>query len=163
MTTAVAIQTNFDLARFRSIPALLRAHAAPKVVILSIVYSYRDRCRCPRVPTSSPVQLQIGQTTVFSLLGTVAVLAAAYTSFLRALSRYSGTKTRVLFFDALIHSIFEGSFLWNCLFVHAPYDSYSPSAFLPQRALLGSARPHVRRSVRNGAVFQAVAGIYQGR
>jgi hypothetical protein len=83
--------------------------------------------------TSEPATaaaVQIDQTTVFSLLGIVAVLAAAYTLSLRALPVHSSTKTRVLFvwhlFDALIHFIFEGSFLWNCFFVSAPY--YHPSS-----------------------------------
>ena len=87
------------------------------------------------MPTSppAPVQMQIiDQTTVFSLLGTVAVLAAAYGLSLHALPRHTRTKARVLFiwhiFDALIHFIFEGSFLWNCFFVHSPYDPSSPSS-----------------------------------
>ena len=92
----------------------------------------------------APEQMQIDQTTVFSLLGTAAVLAAAYALSLRALPRYTSTtstKARILFiwhiFDALIHFIFEGSFLWNCFFVHAPSASASsssissPSEFLP--------------------------------
>ena len=96
-------------------------------------------------PTPAPALVQtqiIDQTTIFSLLGTVAVLAAAYGFSLRVLPRHSRTKARILFiwhvFDALIHFIFEGSFLWNCFFVHAPYDpssssssSSSPSEFLP--------------------------------
>ena len=87
------------------------------------------------MPTSppAPVQMQIiDQTTVFSLLGTVAVLAAAYGLSLHALPPHTRTKARVLFiwhiFDALIHFIFEGSFLWNCFFVHAPYDPSSSSS-----------------------------------
>jgi len=86
------------------------------------------------MPTSSPA-LQVDQTTVFSLLGTVAVLATAYGFSLRVLPRHSGTTARVLFvwhlFDGLIHLIFEGSFLWNCFFVHAPYNPSAPSEFLP--------------------------------
>jgi hypothetical protein len=82
-------------------------------------------------PTPAPMQTQIiDQTTVFSLLGTVAVLAAAYGLSLRALPRHSRTKARVLFiwhvFDALIHFIFEGSFLWNCFFVHSSISTPSP-------------------------------------
>ena len=88
-------------------------------------------------PASSPTApLQIDQTTVLSLLGMAAVLATAYAFSLRVLPRSSGPKARALFiwllFDALIRSIFEGSFLWNCFFVHAPHDpASSPSAFLP--------------------------------
>ena len=90
----------------------------------------------PEPEPPAPVQLQIDQTTVFSLLGTVAVLAAAYALSLRALPRTSATRARVLFiwhiFDGLIHVIFEGSFLWNCFFVHAPSSLASPSQFLPR-------------------------------
>ena len=78
----------------------------------------------------------IDQTTVLSLLGTVAVLATAYAVSLRVLPPHTRTKPRVLFiwhlFDSLIHFIFEGSFLWNCFFVHAPSSpSSSSSPFLP--------------------------------
>ena len=86
-------------------------------------------------PTAA-APLQIDQTTVFSLLGTAAALATAYAFSLRVLPRSSGPKARVLFiwhlFDALIHFIFEGSFLWNCFFVHAPRASGESSAFLPR-------------------------------
>jgi hypothetical protein len=81
--------------------------------------------------------LQIDQTTVFSLLGTVATLGTAYALSRRVLPPQSGPQARVLFvwhaFDALIHFVFEGSFLWNCFFVHAPSDpaSLSPSGLLP--------------------------------
>lgn len=83
--------------------------------------------------------LQIDLTTVLSLLGTVAVLATAYALSLRVLPRSSTAKARILFvwhlFDALIHFIFEGSFLWNCFFVHwvppaapQPISPYSVAA-----------------------------------
>ncbi|EOD50273.1 putative ebp domain protein [Neofusicoccum parvum UCRNP2] len=91
---------------------------------------------------TAPSTLHIDLTTILSLLGTVAVLATAYTLSLRVLPRASTAKARVLFvwhlFDALIHFIFEGSFLWNCFFVHwvapaapapsAPLSPYSIAA-----------------------------------
>ena len=105
------------------------------------------------------MQMQIDQTTVFSLLGTAAVLAAAYALSLRVLPPNTRTnrrtKARILFiwhiFDALIHLIFEGSFLWNCFFVHAPYDPSSspPSEFLP---------PNVHFLNRPDRVFGAAYG-----
>lgn len=66
----------------------------------------------------------IDTTTVLSLLSTVAILLAAYTSSLYALPSESSGKTRFLFiwhaFDALIHFILEGSYLHNCFYSFAP-------------------------------------------
>ncbi|KAF2144255.1 uncharacterized protein K452DRAFT_285500 [Aplosporella prunicola CBS 121167] len=77
---------------------------------------------------SSP--LVIDATTVISLLSTVAVLGAAYALSLRVLPRSASTKARVFFvwhiFDALIHFLFEGSFLWNCFFVWWAPEPASP-------------------------------------
>jgi len=64
----------------------------------------------------------------FLLLRIVAVIAAAYVSSLCALPR---RPLHLSLFDALIHFIFEGSFLWNCFFMHTPNDSSSSRAFLP--------------------------------
>ncbi|KAL5115370.1 hypothetical protein ACEQ8H_006746 [Pleosporales sp. CAS-2024a] len=80
----------------------------------------------PPTPRSGPT---IDATTILSLLGVVALLAGAYGTSLQVLPKSSSLKTRVLFvwhlFDALIHFVFEGSFLWNCFFV-----SYSlPTSF----------------------------------
>jgi hypothetical protein len=80
----------------------------------------------PPIPRSGP---QIDATTVISLLGVLALLGGAYGVSIKVLPNTAGLKTRVLFiwhlFDALIHFVFEGSFLWNCFFV-----SYSlPTSF----------------------------------
>lgn len=80
----------------------------------------------PPVPRSSP---QIDATTITSLLGVLLLLGGAYYASIRVLPKTTTLKTRVLFiwhlFDALIHFVFEGSFLWNCFFV-----SYSlPTSF----------------------------------
>jgi hypothetical protein len=80
----------------------------------------------PSPSTGGPV---IDATTVTSLLAVVALLAAAYGASIRFLPKSASVKTRVLFvwhlFDALIHLVFEGSFLYNCFFV-----SYSlPTSF----------------------------------
>lgn len=80
----------------------------------------------PPVPRSGPT---IDATTVISLLGVIALLAGAYAASLRVLPKTASLKTRVLFiwhmFDALVHFVFEGSYLWNCFFV-----SYSlPTSF----------------------------------
>lgn len=62
----------------------------------------------------------IDTTTILSLLSTLAILVAAYLVSLSALPRESAAKLRFLFiwhaFDALIHFILEGSYLWNCFF-----------------------------------------------
>lgn len=80
----------------------------------------------PPVPRSGPT---IDATTVISLLGVLALLAGAYGASIKVLPKTATLKTRALFvwhlFDALIHFVFEGSFLWNCFFV-----SYSlPTSF----------------------------------
>jgi hypothetical protein len=80
----------------------------------------------PPVPRSGP---QIDATTVVSLLAVLALLGGAYAASLKALPKSATLKIRILFvwhfFDALIHFVFEGSFLWNCFFV-----SYSlPTSF----------------------------------
>lgn len=86
----------------------------------------------PVVPRSGP---EIDTTTVASLLGVVALLAGAYAISTKALPRTASLKIRILFiwhlFDALIHFVFEGSFLWNCFFV-----SYAlPRSFAAQKGM----------------------------
>ncbi|KAK8152753.1 Emopamil-binding protein [Phyllosticta citribraziliensis] len=86
--------------------------------------------------TSSPSPVSIDATTILSLLGTVAALALAHALSLRLLPRSAGAAARVLFvwhaFDAAIHAVFEGSFLWNVFFVSAPRSSLqSPDTFEP--------------------------------
>lgn len=69
--------------------------------------------------TTSLIDL-IDTTTILSLLSTLAILASAYTLSIYALASNSSLKTRILFiwhaFDALIHFILEGSYLYNCFF-----------------------------------------------
>lgn len=70
----------------------------------------------------------ISTTTVLSLLSTITILGAAYIASIRLLPSTASSKTRLLFiwhaFDALIHFILEGSFLYNCFF---SYNSTLPS------------------------------------
>lgn len=71
----------------------------------------------------------------------LALLGGAYVASRKALPRTAGTKTRVLFiwhlFDALIHFLFEGSFLYNCFFVsYALPTSFSAAARLRPQPLL---------------------------
>ncbi|KAL1796613.1 hypothetical protein ACET3X_005153 [Alternaria dauci] len=72
----------------------------------------------PPVPRSGP---EIDATTVISLLAVLALLGGAYGASIKVLPKTTTLKIRVLFiwhlFDALIHFVFEGSFLWNCFFV----------------------------------------------
>lgn len=72
----------------------------------------------PPIPRAGP---QIDTTTVTSLLAVLALLGGAYFASIKLLPKTTTLKTRVLFvwhvFDALIHFVFEGSFLWNCFFV----------------------------------------------
>jgi hypothetical protein len=83
--------------------------------------------------SSVPVGLVIDQTTVLSLLSTLAILAAAYITSLYTLPSTASSRVRFLFiwhaFDALIHFILEGTFLYNCFFSYGPNLLTEP--FLP--------------------------------
>jgi len=74
--------------------------------------------------SSASTGLVIDQTTVLSLLSTLAILAAAYITSLYTLPTTANSKTQFLFvwhaFDALIHFILEGTFLYNCFFSYGP-------------------------------------------
>jgi len=78
--------------------------------------------------SSNPPQI-ISVTTVLSLLSTLAILATAYLASLRLLPQSTTTtKTRLLFiwhaFDALIHFLLEGSYLYNCFFAYTTNPTY---------------------------------------
>ncbi|KAK6951964.1 hypothetical protein K445DRAFT_77658 [Daldinia sp. EC12] len=64
------------------------------------------------------------RTTLVSLASTVAILAVAYLLSLQALDHKTPGSHRFLFiwhaFDALIHFILEGSFLYHCFFSWIP-------------------------------------------
>ncbi|KAF2200901.1 Emopamil-binding protein [Delitschia confertaspora ATCC 74209] len=83
----------------------------------------------PPPPLPSQNGPTIDATTVLSLLALSSLSVGAYFASLRLLPKTATRKTRVLFiwhlFDALVHLVFEGSFLYNCFFV-----SYSlPTSF----------------------------------
>lgn len=95
--------------------------------------------------TSTESTLVIGKSTYIGLSAVLAVLGVAYLISLRLLPRNSSIKVRILFvwhsFDALIHFLFEGSFLFNCFFTylestdHAKYVQLSgkpPLELLPK-------------------------------
>lgn len=86
----------------------------------------------------SPSRLVIDETTVLSLLATVIILLAAYISSLHLLSPTINPKLRILFvwhaFDALIHFILEGSFLYNCFFTYITLPSHSFTSDYPHPA-----------------------------
>ncbi|CAG8971991.1 hypothetical protein HYALB_00003329 [Hymenoscyphus albidus] len=69
----------------------------------------------------------IDTTTIVSLIAVVAILTTAYIVSLYALTPSSAPRFRILFiwhaFDFLIHTIFEGSYLYNCFFTSKPFDS----------------------------------------
>lgn len=80
--------------------------------------------------------LVIDTTTVLSLLSTLAILATAHISSLYVLPSSATGKVRFLFiwhaFDALIHFILEGSYLWNCFFCYAASPLSSAPVLLPE-------------------------------
>lgn len=85
----------------------------------------------PPVPRSGP---EIDSTTIVSLLLFLALLGGAYAGSVKILPSSATLKTRVLFvwhlFDALIHFVFEGSYLWNCFFVsYSLPTSFSAASF----------------------------------
>lgn len=78
-------------------------------------------------PMGAPTPLTVSEmltdpTTLLSLGLVLVLLSAAYGFSLSAMSPTARKSTRFLFiwhvFDALIHFIFEGSFLYNCLFTY---------------------------------------------
>jgi hypothetical protein len=83
----------------------------------------------------------ISVTTVLSLLSTIAILLTAYILSSISLPKKTPTKIRLLFiwhaFDALIHFILEGSYLYNCFFSYTTrptnLDKLTPfaSPYLP--------------------------------
>lgn len=90
--------------------------------------------------TSNSLADLIDATTILSLASTVAILGAAYILSLRLLPTSASPKTRVLFiwhaFDALIHFILEGGYLYNCFFSYTSTNTLwrgksAVSAYLP--------------------------------
>ena len=78
------------------------------------------------------------QTTIVSLLATVAIVAVAYGASLRALpagSTAPGSPLRFLFVwhlaDALTHFTLEGSFLYHCFASWVPAGSALAKGFYP--------------------------------
>lgn len=76
------------------------------------------------------------QTTLISLASTIAILVTAYIASLAALPKSTSASYRALFiwhaFDALIHFLLEGSFLYHCFFSWLPYSSIkNPHALAP--------------------------------
>ncbi|PQE12119.1 emopamil binding protein [Rutstroemia sp. NJR-2017a BVV2] len=75
---------------------------------------------------ASSILDHIDQTTILSLFAVLLLLISSYALSLRVLSISTPRSLRILFiwhfFDFLIHTIFEGSFLYNCFFSSQPYD-----------------------------------------
>jgi hypothetical protein len=68
----------------------------------------------------------LDSTTIVSLAVVVMIFNSAFILSQRALQKGTPFSLRVLFiwhaFDFLIHTIFEGSFLYNCFFTSSPYN-----------------------------------------
>ncbi|KAF5602801.1 C-8 7 sterol isomerase emopamil-binding protein [Fusarium pseudocircinatum] len=75
-------------------------------------------------PSSSLPPDLFDQTTIISLLSTLAIVFVAYAASLRFLPSSSSGVLRFLFIwhlaDALCHFLLEGSFLYHCFFSHQP-------------------------------------------
>ena len=87
----------------------------------------------------APSTLVIDRNTVGGLLAAVSLLLIAYVTSTRLLHPSTTIKLRILFiwhlFDALIHFLFEGSFLYNCFFT---FTSIPHSSDYPHPASLTS-------------------------
>jgi hypothetical protein len=113
----------------------------------------------PPIPRSGPT---IDATTVISLLGVLALLGGAYFASIKVLPKTSSLKTRVLFvwhlFDALIHFVFEGSFLWNCFFVSYSLPTKFTAKSLQQHAITFFTPPDVYWLGKEDLLFGANYG-----
>ncbi len=91
----------------------------------------------------SPSTLVIDQTTILSLLAALSLLVTAYIASLYLLHSSATAKLRVIFiwhlFDALIHFVLEGSFLYNCFFT---FTAIPHSTDYPHPASLTSPAVH---------------------
>lgn len=80
------------------------------------------------------------QTTLLSLGLVLVLIGAAYALSLKLLSSSTPSSLRILFiwhaFDALIHFIFEGSYLYNCFFTFVPYVPSSTLSNLPHTSTI---------------------------
>ncbi|CAL3966189.1 unnamed protein product [Diplocarpon coronariae] len=80
------------------------------------------------------IREQLDATTVASLGAVAVILTTAYLLSRALLARHTPARLRVLFvwhfFDFLIHSLFEGSFLYNCFTASAPFDPATQPAAL---------------------------------
>ena len=132
--------------RASSAPHLQATDCSGNQDVLSVPYSrhthrqahHLTHNQAPRKNLSRYFQI-ISTTTVLSLLSTIAILAAAYLSSLALLPKSASTKIRLLFiwhaFDALIHSILEGSYLYNCFF---SYTTHPPGLWTKTPSTLAS-------------------------
>jgi hypothetical protein len=81
--------------------------------------------------STEPTPIVIDQTTILSLLLVIFLISVAYLGSLQVLAKDTSSSLRILFiwhaFDALIHFIFEGSYLYNCFFTYHPYSASLPS------------------------------------
>jgi hypothetical protein len=78
------------------------------------------------------------ETTIYSLLATLAIVVLAYAVSLRAIPTTSGSGGAALRFlfiwhlaDALTHFTLEGSFLYHCFFSYVPARSLASRHYFP--------------------------------
>jgi hypothetical protein len=82
---------------------------------------------------ASSIMDHIDSTTIVSLTAVLVLLTAAFILSKYVLSPSTSGRLRILFiwhaFDFLIHTIFEGSYLYNCFFSSVPFDAaiHSPA------------------------------------
>lgn len=110
-------------------------------------------------PSSSSLLDLIDTTTIFSLLSTLAILLAAYTASLYFLHPTTTTRqTRFLFiwhaFDALIHFILEGSYLYNCFYSFLDTSTIgSPVSPVSSTSSTGGDKGYVSEFLPKGVYF----------
>jgi hypothetical protein len=80
-------------------------------------------------------QQLITGTTVVALGVVISIIGTAYLLSNALLPTTASTKTRCFFvwhaFDALVHFMLEGSFLYNCFFTYTTTDGTTASPYLP--------------------------------
>jgi hypothetical protein len=102
---------------------------AEELTVIYLNCSIRTATASTNTTMSTPessILDHLDSTTIFSLLVVVIFLNSSYILSISVLAPSTPKRLRILFiwhaFDFLIHTIFEGSFLYNCFFTSTPFN-----------------------------------------